>query len=104
MTILIDNGNGVETPGKRSPDGRFRKYAYNRLNASAVVEHLRYRGYYAHLLVTEVEHISLSERVRRVNKEVGKENVILMSIHVNAAGRGATGTALPVGVPTLLAA
>ena len=91
MTILIDNGHGVETPGKRSPDGRFREYAYNRLIASAVVEHLRYRGYYAHLLVPEVEDISLPERVRRVNavcKEMGKENVILVSIHINAAGRG----------------
>ena len=28
MKILIDNGHGVETPGKRSPDGRFREYAY----------------------------------------------------------------------------
>ena len=37
MKILIDNGHGVETPGKRSPDGRFREYAYNRLIARAIV-------------------------------------------------------------------
>lgn len=40
MKILIDNGHGVETPGKRSPDGRFREYKYNRETARAVVEHL----------------------------------------------------------------
>ena len=28
--ILIDNGHGVETPGKRSPDGILREYAWNR--------------------------------------------------------------------------
>ena len=30
MKILIDNGHGRETPGKRSPDGKLREYAYNR--------------------------------------------------------------------------
>ena len=44
MKILIDNGHGVETPGKRSPDGRFREYQYNRLIARAIVEHLQCRG------------------------------------------------------------
>ena len=30
MKVLIDNGHGAETPGKRSPDGRLREYAYTR--------------------------------------------------------------------------
>lgn len=30
MKILIDNGHGENTPGKRSPDGTFREYAYTR--------------------------------------------------------------------------
>lgn len=38
MKILIDNGHGVETPGKRSPDGRFREYQDNRLLGRAIVE------------------------------------------------------------------
>lgn len=33
MKILIDNGHGRETPGKRSPDGTLREYAWNRLIA-----------------------------------------------------------------------
>lgn len=33
MKILIDNGHGRETPGKRSPDGRLLEYAQNRLLA-----------------------------------------------------------------------
>ena len=68
MEILIDNGHGVETPGKRSPDGRFREYHYNRLIARAIVEHLQLRGYDASLVVPEEEDISLEERCRRINR------------------------------------
>lgn len=91
MKILIDNGHGVETPGKRSPDGRFREFAYTREIAYAVMKHLQYRGYYAELLVPEITDVPLKERIRRVNKDcrkLGKENVILVSLHVNAAGKG----------------
>ena len=30
MKILIDNGHGIQTKGKRSPDGNFLEYAYTR--------------------------------------------------------------------------
>ena len=88
MKILIDNGHGIDTPGKRSPDGEFREYRYNREIASALVAGLRERGFVASLLVPEDTDISLGTRVRRVNKvcdEVGANNVILISIHCNAA-------------------
>lgn len=91
MKILIDNGHGVETPGKRSPDGRLLEYAYNREIAARVVAALQIEHYFASLLVPELEDIPLSERCRRVNrfcKEIGRENVCLVSIHVNAAGNG----------------
>ena len=91
MKILIDNGHGVNTPGKRSPDGRFREYAYTRLIAKAVLQHLQYRGYDAELLVPEEYDVCLRARTERVNawcRKLGKRNVILISIHVNAAGKG----------------
>lgn len=28
MKILLDNGHGENTPGKRSPDGKLREYLY----------------------------------------------------------------------------
>ena len=59
---------GENAPGKRSPDGRFREYKYNREIARAVVEHLIMRGYDAQLLVSEEEDIPLEERVRRANR------------------------------------
>lgn len=34
MKVLIDNGHGINTPGKQSPDGRLREYEYARLIAS----------------------------------------------------------------------
>lgn len=88
MKILIDNGHGIDTPGKRSPDGEFREYRYNREIASALLAGLRDKGFVASLLVPEDTDISLGSRVRRVNKvcdEVGADNVILISIHCNAA-------------------
>lgn len=91
MRVLIDNGHGIDTPGKRSPDGRFREYLWNRWIASDVVAALLADGFDASLLVPETNDIALSTRVRRANKactEVGAGNVLLVSIHANAAGDG----------------
>ena len=91
MKIFIDNGHGLMTAGKRSPDGLFREPFYNREIARRLVSDLRDRGLDAELLVPEDDDISLAERVRRVNTAcflLGKQNVILVSIHVNAAGNG----------------
>ena len=67
MKILIDNGYGIETPGKRSPDGRLREYRYTRDIAAAVVSGLEQRGLDAVRLVSEENDIPLKERVRRAN-------------------------------------
>lgn len=91
MKILIDNGHGSNTAGKHSPDFSLREYAYAREIAGKVVEVLKSRGYDAALLVPEQTDVSLAERARRVNEWCGKlgaKNVILVSIHCNAAGNG----------------
>ena len=91
MKILIDNGHGIDTKGKRSPDGRLLEYAQNRLLAGRIVTALQARGLDASLLVPEETDIPLPERCRRVNewcRLLGKDNVLLISIHCNAAGRG----------------
>ena len=91
MKILIDNGHGNNTAGKCSPDKRFKEYAWNREIAAQVVYGLRKLGYDAELLVPELYDVSLLERVHRVNvqcQSLGKENVILVSVHGNAAGNG----------------
>lgn len=91
MKILLDNGHGIDTPGKRSPDGHFREYAYNRYLAFRIREQLIALGLDVQLLVPEREDISLQERCRRVNmicQQLGADQVLLISIHVNAAGDG----------------
>lgn len=89
MKILIDNGHGENTLGKCSPDGRLREYAYVREIAQRVVKCLRCKGYDAERIVEEETDVPLSERCKRVNdicKQVGTKNVLLVSIHCNAAG------------------
>lgn len=44
MKILIDNGHGIDTKGKRSPDGRLLEYAQNRLLAGRIVSALQAPG------------------------------------------------------------
>lgn len=87
MKILIDNGHGIETPGKRSPDATLKEYQYTRDIARQVVDELLAAGYDTELLVPEDKDISLKERVKRVNEYcriLGPSEVVLISIHVNA--------------------
>lgn len=89
MKILIDNGHGENTPGKCSPDRRLREYKWAREFASALDRALTARGIDSMRIVTEENDVSISERVRRVNawcNKLGKQNVLLISIHNNAAG------------------
>ena len=107
MIILIDNGHGSNTIGKASPvldeslviddaftyNKKLREWKYTRIISTDVVDSLKAYGYDARLLVPEATDISLSERVRRVNtlcNKVGKNNVILLSVHANAKGNGAS--------------
>lgn len=89
MKILIDNGHGEETPGKCSPDKSLKEYAYCREIAQRVSRELSLRGYDSILLTPERSDTSLTVRVRKVNawcRELGAKNVVLVSIHNNAAG------------------
>ncbi len=89
MKIQIDNGHGIDTAGKRSPDEVLKEWEYTRMIARLVVNRLADDGYDAELLVPENEDVTLSERVRRVNdccEKRGPDNVVFVSIHCNAAG------------------
>ena len=91
MIILIDPGHGIDTPGKRSPDGKFLEYLWNRQIADLLLNRFMMMDIDASLVVTETNDISLATRVQRVNRvcsKVGASNVILLSIHSNAAGDG----------------
>lgn len=83
--ILIDNGHGIDTPGKRSPDGALLEYAWNREIAARIVAALTALGHDAQLLVPELEDISLAERCRRVGeicRRIGKDNYEAAKLHL----------------------
>ena len=91
MLILLDPAHGHNTPGKRSPDGILLEYAYTRDLANQILATLQDKGHNAQLLVPEPEDIPLKERVRRANAictAQGPANVLLISLHINAAGDG----------------
>lgn len=88
--VIIDNGHGRETPGKRSPDGRLLEWRWTRETAKLLKTELEKRGIKARLLVPEDIDVPLSIRVERANAIArANPNCLLVSIHVNAApGKG----------------
>lgn len=89
MIILIDNGHGIDTVGKCSPDKRLREYKWAREIATLLCNFMKNVGYDARLIVPEDTDVPLRERWRRVNAicdKEGKDNVLFVSIHSNAAG------------------
>lgn len=91
MKVIIDNGHGDPplSGGKCSPDNRLKEYYYCRDIAQRVSRELTLRGVDTLLLVPEKTDTPPKERVRKVNgwaKKLGSQNVVLVSIHNNAAG------------------
>jgi N-acetylmuramoyl-L-alanine amidase len=89
--IILDNGHGENTPGKRSPlwqDGRqLFEYEFNRDIAGRIFAALGSCGIKRHILVPEHTDIPLSERCRRANAIYAKDRTaFLLSIHANAGG------------------
>lgn len=88
ILVIVDNGHGAETPGKRSPDGRLREYDWCRKAARRLCGELGRRGVEAVLLVPEDADIALSERCRRARNLGPGRRAVLVSLHCNAAGNG----------------
>ncbi|MCH5221020.1 MAG: N-acetylmuramoyl-L-alanine amidase [Muribaculaceae bacterium] len=95
MKVIIDNGHGSDTPGKRSPDGRLYEWKWTRILANRIKESLTSHGVDSAILVPEDIDISLADRCRRANAIVTTSRnadatgkCILISLHNNAAGMG----------------
>lgn len=94
LIVIIDNGHGKNTLGKCAPDKSLFEWQWTREIAAMLCMRLYgINTIQTVILVPEEHDISLKERVRRVNtivhdaKIAGKE-VLLISIHINAAGHG----------------
>lgn len=91
--ILLDNGHGDNTPGKRSPDWSLLEWKYTRQIVKKIHKKLSDKGYDVRILVPEDHDIDLNTRCKRVNaivSEYGRDNVLLISVHCNAMGNGDT--------------
>lgn len=86
--VIIDNGHGIDTPGKCSPDGRHHEWLWCRRAAAELSSRLSANGIETELLVPEKFDIPLDERARRANALARGKNAILISLHNNAAGNG----------------
>ena len=90
VLFILDNGHGIDTPGKRSPDGKFREYAYAREIVSRLKPAFENVGYDTYILVPEDKDISLTNRVARADSVYLQNKkkydiILLLSIHCNAA-------------------
>jgi N-acetylmuramoyl-L-alanine amidase len=90
MKIILDPAHGIETPGKRSPDGRFREYKWSREIVFRISAKLKEKNIDCAITVGENSETGLKERVRRTNKLSSEVNgdAIFISIHCNASGNG----------------
>ena len=73
MLVILGTAHSKSTPGKRSPDGKFREYAWAREIVAMLIPELEERGISYSVLVPETNDISLTERVKRANA-IAKEN------------------------------
>lgn len=91
MLVLIDNGHGLETPGKRSLDGTFREAVWAREFAVLLQEKLIVEGITTLRITPEDCDTPLNKRIMRVNHvcelNPGRK-ILLLSIHCNAASVG----------------
>lgn len=89
--VILGTAHGVNTPGKRSPDGRLREYKWSREIVAMVEERLKADGHHVTVDLKQDYEPSLGFRVRAVNNLCtlyGAANCCYVSIHVNAAGMG----------------
>lgn len=88
--ILLDAGHGCNTPGKQSPDGRLREYAYARDIVGRLDCLLRAEGVRTFIVTPEQTDTPLAVRVQRANAayRANASHGFLVSVHCNAAGSG----------------
>lgn len=93
LRILLDNGHGKETPGKRSPvwaDGaQLFEHELNRDIVQRIARMLAHRGVTFDIIVHEHSDVPLYQRANRANHICnvnGAKNCLLVSVHANAGG------------------
>lgn len=95
--IILGTAHLATTPGKCSPDKKFREYKFSREVVKMIEKELRLKGYTVYIdYLSEYPNDKMKNsteelkwRVDYVNdlcKKLGTSNCVYISIHVNAAG------------------
>jgi len=87
IIVAIDAGHGMTTPGKRSPDGEFLEWGFNRNVADELESKLWKRGINNINTTPGPIAIPIWDRQNFVDKLGAKHRVVYISIHANAAGK-----------------
>lgn len=102
--VILDNGHGINTPGKRSPiwsnNTQLFEWKFNRNIVDYIIQYLQVANISYVELVEETQDISLKDRVDRINsifKEYkDKYKIYLISVHGNAADNAPTANGIEV--------
>lgn len=81
ILVAIDNGHGINTPGKRCPDDSMREWQFNHATAKYLEEELARNGFKTLMVSDTKEDTLLSARVAKINNSKAD---ISVSIHANA--------------------
>lgn len=86
VCVILDPAHGDNVPGKRSPDGVHREYAWSRNRCQEIEKFLAEKGYEVYWTTRSVHEPGLSRRVQAANKIKTDKVKLLISLHNNAAG------------------
>lgn len=88
ITVLLDNGHGIETSGKRSPlwedNTQLFEWSYTRRLTDAIKTRLESMDINTIKIVPGDSDVSLSKRAAIVNSYCKTQSCILVSVHLNA--------------------
>ncbi len=83
LVVMLDPGHGAETGGKRSFDGSFREYEFNRDIARRLKILLQNQGIEVLITAEDDKDLSLNDRCVKANRS---DADIFVSLHANAFG------------------
>lgn len=85
--VVLDPGHGVETAGKRSPDGKYLEHEFALDMARRLKAQLERHGVEVLLTRSDEHDVSLADRVKITNNA---KPDLFVSLHSNASGEGWT--------------
>lgn len=89
--VVLDPGHGVETPGKRSPDGTYLEHEFNLDMAQRIKAHLERHGVSVTLTRTDEHEVGATENEALAARVAVSNSInpdLFVSIHSNAYGNG----------------